>query len=172
MSIPSNRAELLEWERWTPIQDRIEKYSSPKDGGCIEWIGGKDSWGYGRIKVGPYNMGAHKVAALLSGMVVPAGYVVMHSCDNPACINPEHLSVGTQSDNIKDCVDKGRHPRCGHVRPSSRKVAQMEGAKTYEGKFCEVHGTCTRKTNNGACVGCAEDYRMAKQELRKQSRKG
>ena len=39
---------------------------------------------------------------------IPQGMVVMHSCDNPGCINPQHLSVGTQSDNMKDCAAKGR----------------------------------------------------------------
>ena len=42
---------------------------------------------------------------------VPEGMVVMHTCDNPACCNPHHLVVGTQSDNIKDCVSKGRFSR-------------------------------------------------------------
>ena len=42
---------------------------------------------------------------------VPEGMVVMHTCDNPGCFNPSHLTVGTQSDNIRDCVRKGRFSR-------------------------------------------------------------
>ena len=42
---------------------------------------------------------------------IPKGMVIMHTCDNPPCINPEHLRLGTHQDNIADCVNKGRQPR-------------------------------------------------------------
>jgi len=40
---------------------------------------------------------------------IPEGMVVMHTCDNPGCFNPNHLVIGTQSDNVQDCMSKGRH---------------------------------------------------------------
>ena len=155
-----------------PFEIRIKRRSVVSSTGCLLWTGRKDSCGYGVMKVGPHSLGAHKVSALLSGAVIPEGMVVMHSCDTPACMNPEHLSVGTQAQNIKDCVNKGRHSRAGRVLWSNRKDALLAGAVTYEGSLCKVHGICTRKTNNGACVECAEDYRRTKNELRRQSRKG
>lgn len=59
---------------------------------------------------------AHRVVAYAIGIVVSpfyqkGGQVVMHSCDNPACCNPRHLSVGSQSENMQDCSYKGRMGR-------------------------------------------------------------
>lgn len=80
---------------------------------CWRWNGSALPRGYGRFYpskgVGLY---AHRFSwELANGRPVPAGLHVMHACDNPACVNPAHLSVGTRSDNMRDCVAKGRHAR-------------------------------------------------------------
>jgi len=75
---------------------------------CWIWQGPKDKDGYGRYNMKPTRYGAHRLAYLWTKGDIPAGYVVMHSCDNPGCVNPDHLSVGTQIDNIKDMDSKGR----------------------------------------------------------------
>jgi hypothetical protein len=79
---------------------------------CWIWQGGKQGKGYGqfyRRKREP--VGAHRFAwELANGQPVPPGRMVMHSCDNPPCVNPAHLSVGTDADNRRDCSTKGRNP--------------------------------------------------------------
>lgn len=68
--------------------------------GCWEWIAGKDTDGYGRIWVGK-NKTAHTLAyELFNGPV--EGLHVLHTCDNPGCVNPDHLVLGTHSDNMRD----------------------------------------------------------------------
>lgn len=96
-----------------PLVDRLFKRAVPH-GKCLLWAGKTDPYGYGILRIGSkekgyHNPGAHKVAYILMKADVPPGMHVMHSCDNPTCINPLHLSVGTPRDNVYDSIAKGRH---------------------------------------------------------------
>jgi hypothetical protein len=78
---------------------------------CWLWLGGTNIRGYGRFRRGRKAsgmMGAHQFSYELHHGPIPSGLVVMHSCDNPGCVNPAHLSVGTFQDNSIDCRVKGR----------------------------------------------------------------
>jgi hypothetical protein len=79
---------------------------------CVEVATGKNTKGYGlsriRIGKGTYDVLAHRIAFEQMFGVSAEGKVVMHTCDNPSCVNPFHLRLGTQSDNLKDCSNKGR----------------------------------------------------------------
>lgn len=90
--------------RKSPIWDSVAR----RDDGCWVWLGAKDRDGYGRVMVDGRTMGAHRIAYEESHGPVPDGLVVMHSCDNPSCVNPDHLRVGTQAENIQDRDAKGR----------------------------------------------------------------
>jgi hypothetical protein len=83
--------------------------------GCWEWVGSKRN-GYGRMIVGSRTDGtrksvsAHRVSYELEhGEEIPAGMEVCHKCDNPCCVNPFHLFLGTRQDNIDDRERKGRN---------------------------------------------------------------
>jgi len=78
---------------------------------CIEWTGCRDKDGYGKISVNGKKLRAHRhFYCKEKGLNIEDidGYVVMHSCDNPSCINPLHLSIGTHADNNADKKSKGR----------------------------------------------------------------
>jgi hypothetical protein len=78
--------------------------------GCWEWQRGR-SCGYGTITWRGTETKAHRVAWELTHGEIPAGLHVLHNCDNPGCVRPEHLRLGTHTDNMRDIVAHGYHPQ-------------------------------------------------------------
>jgi hypothetical protein len=77
---------------------------------CWGWSGAKHRYGYGRMQWKGAVVEAHRISfEIHSGQPIPAGMEVCHSCDNPVCSNPNHLFLGTNSDNRADSVRKSRH---------------------------------------------------------------
>ena len=100
---------------WESVKARLARNSRlDADTGCLEWTGYLTPKGYGSLGVGPNRrdmatMMAHRVAwAIANRTVPPSDRVVMHSCDNPRCINPQHLLLGTHLENNQDRHRKGR----------------------------------------------------------------
>jgi hypothetical protein len=79
---------------------------------CWTWTAYRDPQGYGTFSVGPRATHAphraHRVAWELTNGQIPDGSLVLHRCDNPSCVNPKHLFLGTHQDNQRDKVAKGR----------------------------------------------------------------
>lgn len=84
--------------------------------GCVEWMGSPNRTGYGCIKLNGVMCLSHRVSwSWANSAVIPDGLYVCHACDNPICVNPDHLWIGTPLDNMKDCEAKGRaHLGTGH----------------------------------------------------------
>lgn len=82
-----------------------------KSGSCWIWTGTKNSYGYGIFLLpGEIPVRAHRYAfEFFNDMIIPKDWVVMHTCDNPPCVNPAHLKLGTKNDNNKDTANKRRH---------------------------------------------------------------
>ena len=92
-----------------PLDVRLLRKSVPnKDTGCLEYKGNNDRYGYGKIKVAGRQLGAHRIAYVVFVGDIPPNTVVMHKCDNPCCINTDHLMLGSQKQNISDAAKKGR----------------------------------------------------------------
>jgi HNH endonuclease len=93
-----------------PLSERFwEKVG--KQPGCWIWTGKRNRQGYGRAYSGGefgYEIAAHRLAWELTNGPIPPGLCVLHRCDNPSCVNPDHLWLGSQADNVRDMIDKGR----------------------------------------------------------------
>lgn len=90
-----------------------ESYFLPRTarrGNCLYWTRGVCGLGYGRAGRIAGEVRAHRISWVLwNKSQIPDGMHILHSCDNRACVNPEHLSVGTHTDNMRDMMAKGRH---------------------------------------------------------------
>lgn len=116
--------------------------------GCMEWQGNKDNHGYGRTyHDGKADYKTHRLAMKLAGYDID-GWLVCHKCDNPPCINPDHLFLGTVSDNIHDAQSKGRLPIAKPkppARPMNRPAIHGTKAKYYNGCRCRA---CVQANTN------------------------
>lgn len=120
------------------IQDRFESKLTKSDG-CWEWNAFKMGSGYGQFGLAGHMQYAHRVSYQLYIGEIPTGLYVCHKCDNPGCVNPAHLFLGTPADNVHDCENKGRgfHPgapgtRNGHAKLTEVQVIEIR-AKYGEG---------------------------------------
>lgn len=91
-----------------------------RSGECWRWLGRHDAKdGYAVASVGNQPKRLHRVFLVWAGVTIPPGHLVLHRCDNPGCVRPDHLFTGTQADNMRDMSRKGRSLR-GDRNPMRR----------------------------------------------------
>lgn len=77
---------------------------------CWPWQAYVNPGGYGRIQIQRQSRVAHRISWIVFNGTFDSSLYVCHTCDNPSCVNPNHLFLGTQHDNMQDCFNKKRHP--------------------------------------------------------------
>lgn len=86
----------------------IRAMSEPSENGCRNWKGSRCTDGYGMVNFYGRRWMTHRATYFLTFGEIPDDKVVMHKCDNPTCVNPSHLILGTERDNMLDCISKFR----------------------------------------------------------------
>jgi len=92
--------------------------------GCYNWIASVERKGYGKFKVAGRFLPAHRWAWERKNGPIPPGMLACHRCDNPRCVNPDHIFLGTHQDNVDDMIKKGRMVRkvgeVGDLNPNAK----------------------------------------------------
>jgi HNH endonuclease len=97
----------MKWLQLTP-QSIERKSRKSQHKGCWLWGSYCQSSGYGQIRIEGKRILAHRLSWILHFGDIPEGLLVCHTCDVRRCVNPEHLYLGTQKENMQDCLKKGR----------------------------------------------------------------
>lgn len=134
------------------------------DNGCWVWTGSTNR-GYGTVSINGKNVRAHRASfEFHNKRKIKEGYYICHRCDNPPCINPDHLFEGTQKDNIQDCLKKGRHK---FIAPKRERLSHCKYGHEYkEGSFIwksKRKGTAKERY----CLECRKNHMKTSVENRK-----
>ena len=154
-----------------PLRDRLEEVGwTVTESGCWEWSGGRREGGYGAFtaeRLGYKRAGAHRAMYESEHGAVPPEQVVRHSCDNPPCVNPDHLLLGTHADNMGDMAERRRS---GHLWENHGNVCRNGHDVTLPGtvKIVRQRGRAPYRT----CATCDRNRKKAYQQRKRSGRSG
>jgi hypothetical protein len=152
-----------------PISERLEHYSMPvTECGCQIWFGSTNGYGYGNLHFEDGVKLAHRLAWSEKNGPIPEGMLVCHQCDIPACINPDHLFLGTKKDNSDDKVSKNRQSRtrgekAGTAKLTAAEVLQIWAASGLHREIAEqfgVHKSCVSLIKSRKNWAHLDDHRV------------
>jgi len=130
-----------------------------KDGDCWPWMRCKYHDGYGHVWFNSRNERAHRVAYMLAVGPIPCSQDILHSCDNPPCCRPDHLFSGTQEDNARDMVRKGRNAKGDQA---ARKGEKNRRAKLTDQKIREIR---RRAASGELQISLAREFKVGSSNM-------
>jgi len=138
------------------LADRLAFYSTPGPNGCVHWTGNHSDKGYAKLDWKGRSRRAHRLAWEAANGPIPPGLCVLHRCDNPGCVNIEHLWLGTQLENIADREAKNRRgampdnagSRNGMARLSEQQVREIRASPERQYVLAERYGISQGAVSN------------------------
>lgn len=162
----NDRAENGEVLVFTPKRLRNWEKKFIKNGpdDCWEWTGVKDDDGYGRFYLnGSCRQSAHRVCFRLHKGTIPDGLCVCHTCDNPPCVNPAHLWLGTNQQNIQDKVAKNRQATGEAINANCKRAfGDANGSRKHPERLSRGNYNHMRKNPPKLSMDKAEEIRKLK----------
>lgn len=142
------------------LAEKLTQYDVDPDTGCWIWQRALSDTGYGSVQMDNGKIGsAHRASYELHVGPIPEGMEVRHACHRRACINPEHLSVGTRADNMRDMVAAGRENPWGRAATECRRGHPFDEENTYhyihsgDGGPRRMCRTCQRERHRKRLAG-------------------
>lgn len=109
-----------------------------RTGECWLWTRGATAAGYGHFKISGIYLYAHRASYEARVGLIPDGLFVLHSCDTPACVNPDHLRVGTAQENVQDRIDRGRDAQLRKTHcPQGHPYDETNTARRDGRRYCK-----------------------------------
>jgi hypothetical protein len=146
------------------IVERFWPKVAKNEDGCWEWTAYCRPGGYGRLNIGRQSQSrdAHRISWELHFGPIPAGMSVLHRCDNPPCVRPDHLFLGTQTDNLADMTAKGRR-RWGISHHGGPKGEANHNAKLTRDQVLAIR---ERRENGAGVRQLAREYGVDHHSIR------
>lgn len=143
--------------------------------GCWPWMGEITNKGYGSLSIYSndrrHRVLAHRLSVVIATGADIDGRVVMHTCDNPPCVNPDHLRVGTQADNMRDALSKGRLDLDGlAIGQAMPKAANAKKTACKHGHDYTPENTYLDRKGYRRCRECAHQHQRQRTEARRAQR--
>jgi hypothetical protein len=131
------------------------------DDECWIWTGQKDKYGYGKLEAEGKDWKTHRLSYAFFVGKLKKGLVVIHTCDNPICFNPNHLKQTTQKNNIYDCISKGRRGKLGRKFSFTKEEANeiRDASKFYTRKELSILYKTTVTTIYNILHRIGENYK-------------
>ncbi len=147
---------IVQPKKHQTLDDAMKGKFTIPESGCWEWKRRSHTFGYGAVSFQGRNIPAHRAMWILHFGSIPDGLLVCHKCDNPPCVNPDHLFLGTSTDNNRDMLSKGR-------------MKHNHAGKTHckDGHEFTVENTRLERNGRRTCRACERESGKRKYQRRR-----